>query len=184
VTLFALLACTGLRISEALRLKQRDVDLECGVVTVVAGKFRRARLVPLHETAAAALATYATRRDQYLHRQVDDTFFLSERGTSLKYIRVLTTFTTLRRQLGWESGGAKRPPRIHDLRHSFAVCTLLRWYEEGIDIDHGIARLSTYLGHVKVSDTYWYLSAVPALLAAGGARFERYAARQDNTGAR
>jgi len=176
-TLFGLLASTGLRISEALRLRRTDVDLEHGVITGVETKFHKSRLVPLHPSTMRALRRYAARRDRY-HRQRAHVpaFFVTERGTELKYWRTMMTFHSLRTHLGWVVDGRK-PPRIHDLRHSFAVARLLRWYDEGDNVDQRIADLATYLGHVKVSDTYWYLTAIPALLAASARRFEGYARR-------
>lgn len=171
--LFGLLACTGMRISEALGLTRSDVDLEAGVITIRSGKVRTSRLVPTHALAAAALRSYAEQRDRRVARPRSDAFFLSESGTSLKYITVHHTFDRLRHQLGWKSGRQQRGPRIHDLRHTFTVRCLIRWYEEGAEIDRKIASLSTYLGHADVSSTYWYLSAVPELLALAAARFER-----------
>ena len=173
-TLFGLLACTGLRISEALRLRRNDVDVQQGLMTIFATKFTKTRLVPLHPSAAQALQRYSQQRDQYHLHPRSETFFLTEHGTSLKYWRVLMTFITLRQQLGWETKG--RPfPTIHGLRHSFAVSCLVQWYREGADVDRRIAALSTYLGHVKVTDTYWYLTATPELLSLSTERFERFA---------
>lgn len=177
VTLFGLLASTGLRISEALRLTEKEVDLGAGLLTVSETKFHKSRLIPLHPSTAAALRRYAERRDNYHPLVRLPAFFLTERGTSLKHCRVLKTFRDLRRDLGWDRLGGP-PRRIHNLRHSFAVRRLLRWYEEGADIDNKIAVLSTYLGHVKVTDTYWYLTAVPELLAVAAARYEAYAGRR------
>ena len=181
-TLFSLLACTGLRISEALALTQSDVDLDEGVITVVAGKFHRERLVPVHPTTAQALRDYSARRNQYCRTPRVATFFMSMCETSLKYQKVNDTFTNLRLQLGWTVGRGARPPRIHDLRHTMIVRCLLRWYEDGSDIDRKIAALSTYVGHVKVSDTYWYLTAIPELLAAGASRFEQFAMQFEGGG--
>lgn len=177
VTLLGLLASTGLRISEALRLTRQHVDLETGVLTVVETKFHKSRLVPLHPTTTRALQDYARKRDRYHRRPASVTaFFLTERGTSLKYWRALMTFTALRVQLGW-TGPRGRRPRLHDLRHGFAVRRLIRWHRRGVDLDNRIAALSTYLGHVNVTDTYWYLTAVPELLAITGHRYERYVRR-------
>jgi integrase len=174
VTLFGLLASTGLRISEALRLTREDVDFAAALLTISRTKFHKSRLIPLHPTTTATLREYADRRDNYHPLVRLSAFFLTERGTALKDCRVRMTFSTLRRSLGW-AGLSGPPRRIHDLRHTFAVRRLLRWYEEGADVDHEIAALSTYMGHVKVTDTYWYLTAVPELLAVAGARYERYA---------
>jgi integrase len=183
-TLFGLLACTGLRISEALALSRRDVDLDAGIISIAAGKFHRSRLVPVHPTTVQALRAYSDRRDRYHRHPRSATFFVSEFGTSLKYPKVLATFVDLRRRLGWTTGRGARPPRIHDLRHTLVVRRILRWYQEGVDIDSKIASLSTYLGHVRVADTYWYLTAVPELLAVCAARFEQFANPTDPEGQR
>ena len=175
VTLFGLLTCTGLRISEALALTKDAVDLNNGILEIRASKFKQSRWVPLHTSATDALRDYDERRSCYHPLTHSQAFFLTELATPLKYWRTLTTFTALRRQLGWERKDGRRPPRIHDLRHTFAVRSLLRWYEQGANVDQKIHTLATYLGHVKVSDTYWYLSAVPELMAVVGTRFEEFA---------
>jgi integrase len=177
--LFGLLASTGMRISEALGLAREDVNLDAAIITVAKGKFHRSRLVPLDPTTVQVLRSYVSRRDRHKWQPSSDRFFVSERGTSLKYHKVIMTFTELRNRLGWKHRPSGRSPRIHDLRHSFAVGRMLRWYEQGLDIDRNIARLSTYLGHVKVSDTYWYLTAVPELVAIAAARFEGFSVRLD-----
>lgn len=170
--LFGLLACTGLRVSEALALSRSDVDLETGMLVIRAGKFHRARLVPLDGTAVRVLRDYAERRDRRIASRQTSAFFVDVRGIPLTYRAVLATFTLIRRRIGWPAGRSGRLPRIHDLRHTAVVRRLLRWYEAGEDIDRKIAALSTYLGHAKVTYTYWYISAVPQLLAAASARFE------------
>ena len=172
-TLFGLIASTGLRLSEAVRLTRKEMDLDAGLLTVTESKFHKSRLVPLHPSTTEALTRYAARRDRYHPVVESQAFFLTARGTPLSASTVRTTFAALRRSLGWH-GRDGRLPRIHDLRHTFAVRRLLRWYEEDTDVDRKIAALSTYLGHVKVSDTYWYLTAVPELMAVTTARFERY----------
>jgi integrase len=180
-TLFGLLACTGLRISEALRLKGEDIDWEAGLLTIRETKFKKSRLVPLHPSTVSALHRYRQHRDRYHSSPQANTFFLTEKGTRLKYWRALMTFLSLRDQLGWMKPGTQRPPRIHDLRHTFAVRRLQRWYKEGAQVDQKIASLSTYLGHGKVTDTYWYLSAVPELLSIGASRFELFTKRRGGT---
>ena len=172
---FALLASTGLRLSEACRLGRRDVDLAAGLLTVRAGKFRKSRLVPLHPTGVQALARYAARRDGGRAAPPSEFFFRTEHTPALRRATVENTFSGLRDRLGWTAQGRTRRPRIHDLRHTFAVRRLLRWYEEGLDVERKILALATYLGHAKVTDTYWYLSAVPELLAMTSHRFERFA---------
>jgi len=174
-TLFGLLACTGLRISEALLLERRDVGLGDGAIRVNRSKFHKSRWIPIHASTVAALSSYQRQRARRLPQATDPHFFVTDKGTSLKWHRTNMTFRALREELGWTA----RPilPRIHDLRHTFAVRTLLRWYEAGAPLGSKIAYLSTYLGHVKVSDTYWYFSAVPELLAVASERFEMQLSR-------
>jgi integrase len=174
VTLFGLLASTGLRVSEALRLTRADVDLQTGVLRIVETKFKKTRLVPLHPSTTQALRQYADQGDRYHASPTARTFFLTERGTALKYWRAFMTFRALRRSLNWTEGRGRRRPTLHGFRHTFAVRCLLRWYQEGANVEQKIAALSTYLGHAKVSDTYWYLTAVPELLALAAARFESW----------
>jgi len=178
VTLFSVLACTGLRISEALALSCADVDLVDGMLTVRAGKYGRTRLVPLHSSALAPLRDYAARRDAYGSSPDDGgAFFRTERSERLSYDAVSSTFDRMRCQLGWTAAGRARAPRIHDLRHRMVVRRIQAWHAEGIDVDGKIAVLATYLGHVLVCDVYWYLSAVPELMSIVADRFETYAAR-------
>jgi len=176
-TLLGLLAATGMRISEALALRRENIDLESGTITIQKTKVYRARIVPLHGTVIEELRQYVRRRDRYHRPRVPDAFFLTERGTSLKYLPVRLTFRKLTRELGWQRGRNGRLPRIHDLRHTFAVRRLIRWYEEEQNIDNKTAALATYLGHTRVTHTYWYLTGVPELLALTARRFERYAAQ-------
>ena len=180
-TLFALLASTGLRISEARRLSCKDVDLAGGVLTVRAGKFRKSRLVPLHPSALEPLRRYAVCRDLCCGAPRSESFFRTEYAASLTRMPVQRAFLEIRHRLGWTAEGRARLPRIHDLRHTFAVRRLLRWSEEGIDVDRKIAALATYLGHAKVTDTYWYLTAVPELMALTARRFERFARREQES---
>jgi integrase len=175
-TLFGLLACTGLRLSEALRLARPDIDWQRGLLTIRQTKFRKSRLVPLHPSALQALRTYADVRDRFHPLPRTDAFFVTVHGRRLCRATVAGVFVRLRRDLGWSSRGSGRAPRLHDIRHSFACRRLLRWYEQGVDIEHAIAALSTYLGHATVRDTYWYLTGIPELLGLATARFERLAA--------
>ncbi len=177
VAFFSLLAATGLRLSEACHLERRDVDLAHGVLTIRMSKFRKSRLVPLHPTSVEALTSYATRRDAFQVAPRSEFFFCTDQAPALKRATVEGTFRGVRLRLGWTSHGHARRPRIHDLRHSFAVRRLLRWYEEGVDLDRKILALATYLGHTQVSHTYWYLSAVPELMAVTAQRFEHFAQR-------
>lgn len=176
VTFFSLLVSTGLRLSEARRLMPDDVDLANGILTVRQSKFRKSRLVPLHPTTTQALTRYAAHRDTPGTRS--GCFFRTDHAPALKRTTVEKTFSRIRHRLGWTAHGRVGLPRIHDLRHTFAVRRLLRWYEEGVHVDRKILALATYLGHAKVSDTYWYLSAVPELMAITSERFERFAQRE------
>lgn len=173
VAIFSLLAATGLRVSEACRLTRDDVDLEQGVLMIRETKFRKSRLVPLHPTAVAALAHYAVERDRL--RPPSESFFRTDRKGHIVRFVVEATLIQLRPRLGWTGNGRARLPRVHDLRHTFAARCLLRWYREGADIDRKILALATYLGHADPSYTYWYLSAVPELLAITSRRFEHFA---------
>jgi integrase len=175
VTLFSLLLSTGLRLSEACRLACRDTDLVAGVITVREGKFRKSRFVPLHPSATQALADYAAHRDKCRAAPRSEYFFRSERAPALTKPAVDWTFRSLREHLGWSAQGRARRPRIHDMRHTFAVRRLVKWYQEGASLDGKIVSLATYLGHAKPSATYWYLSAVPELMAIASERFEHLA---------
>ena len=178
VAFFSLLASTGLRLSEARRLERSDVDLSKGLLTVRAGKFRKSRLVPLHPSSVQALARYVRQRDAFRFAPRSEFFFRTDHGRALQRAAVEKTFSRLRDRLRWTSQERARRPRIHDLRHTFAVRRLLRWYEEGTDLDRKMLALSTYLGHAKVTDTYWYLSAVPELMAITSRRFAQFARRE------
>ena len=175
-TFFGLLTCTGLRVSEALKLNAVHADLKHGVLRIEKTKFKKSRLVPLHPTATRALRRYAMARYGRLDVCDNSPFFVNDRGNRLTYCAVRWNFEKLRDMLGWTQGNGQWPrPRIHDLRHTFACQRLLTWYRQGKDVHHLIAALSTYLGHGKVSDTYWYLTSTPELLAIAGDRFERFA---------
>lgn len=182
VTLFSLLACTGLRISEALALSRRDVDLVEGVLTVRAGKYGRTRLVPLHPSALAPLRRYAARWDR-LGGAPGNAFFRTDREGCLTYGAVSTTFRRLRGRLGWTKEGRARTPRIHDLRHRMVVRRVQLWHAQGAEVDRRIAVLATYLGHVGVSEVYWYLTAVPELMTVVAHRFEMFARQMPEGGA-
>lgn len=167
VTLFGLLACTGLRISEALGLHINDVDLKEGVITVRESKRRACRLVPLHHTAIEALRGYAAGRDRRFPGA--DFFFVNRTGSRLPYSTIRTAFRDLTLRLGWLNGG--KHPRLHDLRHTFACRVLLKWHRQRPGQEDRIDWLSRYLGHERVSNTYWYFSATPQLFAATARQF-------------
>ncbi len=170
--LLGLLVSTGLRISEALRLNRDDVDLHQEILLVRKSKFRKSRYVPVHQKVCEELANYATFRDQYLPVVQDPTFFLLDDGFAFHYRQAHYAFHSIRVRLGWEVCPSGRYPRLYDLRHTFVCRRLLAWYEEGVDVDRMMPVLSTYLGHVKVTDTYWYLTGIPALMEIVAARFE------------
>jgi integrase len=173
-TVLGLLAATGLRISEALRLRRDDVDLDAGVLHVRATKFCKSRLVPLHLTAVGALRQHAAQRDRRCPNATG-LFFLVDGGIPLSYSKLRTAFRRLRIRLGWESPPpGPRRPRVHDLRHTFACRRLLQWHQDGIDVEARLIDLCTYLGHAKISDTYWYLSGFPELMDLVGRRFDQF----------
>lgn len=176
--LFGLLASTGLRISEALALRRRDVDLDDGLLRIEKTKFRKSRLVPIHETVVFHLRRFAALRGRDPDGRVSECFLVGRGGRSLPYSTVRTTFRGLVEQLGWESNGTLPRPRLHDLRHTFACRRVLQWYRDGADVDHALASLCTYMGHGKLTDTYWYLSASGGLLGIASERFERFASRR------
>ena len=170
--LLGLLAVTGMRLGEVLHLQVADVDLPAGLLTIRRAKFGKARLVPIHPTTRRALAAYAAQRDQGLAGRPAPAFFVSTRGTPLDAGTVHRTFYALSRETGLRGLTASHGPRLHDFRHRFAVQTLIRWYRAGQDAERRLPLLSTYLGHVHVADTYWYLTAYPALLGHARQRLE------------
>lgn len=163
-TLLALYACTGLRTNEALRLDRGDVDLVHGVLRINDSKFGKSRCLPVHRSTRQALLRYAAQRDRLGLRPSSPGFFVAENGVRISEWSLRYTFVKLSRQIGLRGAADKRGPRIHDFRHRFAVNTLLHWYQAGIDVDRYLPRLSTYLGHAHVTDTYWYLTATPELM--------------------
>ena len=171
-TLLGLIAVTGLRAGEAIALDENDVDRRHGVLIVRKTKFGKTREVPLHATTTQALVQYARDRDRLAPRRRTRSFFVSTAKSRLIYNNVHRTFVRLVRASGL---GDRRPrrPRIHDLRHTFAVRTVLGWYRAGADVEAMLPMLSTYLGHVGPEATYWYLTAVPELLEAATLRLER-----------
>ena len=178
-TLIGLLAVAGLRVGEAIRLDRSDADLDAGVLTIRQSKFGKTRLIPLHPTATAALRGYLRLRDRlHPHHPSTAAMFISPAGTRLLYCNVHSTFQQLTRQAGLQPRSASCRPRIHDLRHSFAVRSLLDAYASGQDGQARLTLLSTYLGHVDPAATYWYLSAAPELLALAGQRLDDHLAGQ------
>jgi integrase/recombinase XerD len=173
-TLFGLMATTGMRVSEVIHLDRGDdVDLDHKTLTVRLTKFSKSRLIPLHPSAVKNLTMYLNRRDQLYPRSAAARFFLSNQGMPLTDCMVRWTFVKLSRQIGLRKLGESFGPRLHDFRHRFAVTTLLHWYQTGVDVEQCLPVLSTYLGHAHVTDTYWYLSAIPELLALTKDRLEK-----------
>lgn len=174
--LFGLIAATGLRVSEALHLLDTDVDLRSGTLTVRQTKFAKSRYVALHPSTTAALRQYRRRRDLHITLTEHTPLFVSTRaqrlGQALSLHQVHRVFAKLREQLGWRNRGAHAQVRIHDLRHSFIVRRVLLWHAQGVDIDQAMLSLSTYVGHAMVTNTYWYLTGVPELMALAASQFE------------
>jgi integrase/recombinase XerD len=165
-TLFGLLVATGMRVNEALGLDRPDVDLERGILYIRRTKFGKSRYIPLHPSTVDALKKYAQARDRIFSAPVTPSFFVSERGRRITEWIARYTFAKLSQQLGLRAPakGHGRGPRLHDMRHRFAARTLVHWYRAGLDVERELPKLATYLGHVHVNDTYWYLEAVPELL--------------------
>ena len=175
-TLTGLLAVTGMRIGEAIRLDRADLDLAAGVVTVRQSKFGKTRLLPLHPSATAALHGYLRLRDRLCPRPSTAAVFISPAGTRLLYCNVHATWKLLVTSAGLTVRSAACRPRIHDVRHSFAVRALLDAYAAGQDGQARLALLAAYMGHADPAHTYWYLSAAPELLALAGQRLEDHLA--------
>lgn len=175
-TFFGLVAATGLRLSEALCLRCGDFDVGGGTLTIRQTKFCKSRLVPLHPTTTAALAQYLSARQRFTSAVPGAPLFGSPSGAALVKRTVHGVFARLRAELGWAARGTLPVPRIHDLRHSFVCRRVMLWHETGADIDNAMLALSTYVGHAKVSDTYWYLTAVPDLMAVAAKHFELFVA--------
>jgi integrase/recombinase XerD len=171
-TLFGLLAATGMRIGEALRLDRADVDLDAGRVDIRKTKFNKSRQLPLHASTVAALDGYTRDRDRLFPAPTQPSLFINIRGTRLADRRVRAVFADLADQVGLEPRCGSSRPRIHDLRHRFAVATLLEWYRSDVDVAARMPLLSAYLGHTSPASTYWYMQAAPELLALAASRLE------------
>jgi len=174
-TLFGLIATAGLRVSEAVHLLEADVDLKLGLLTVRQTKFAKSRQLPLHPSAVEALSRYRYKRSHCVAVTAEMPFFVSSKGGGLSLRQVARVFAALRQQLGWVSRGGHDQPRTHDLRHTFAVRRMMLWQAQGVEIDQAMLALSTYMGHAKISNTYWYLTAVPELMAVAAGKFEKFA---------
>ncbi len=177
-SLFGLIASTGLRVSEAVHLLDADVDLKTGLLTVRQTKFAKSRHVPLHPSAVQALKRYRWLRNVHVELTEEMPFFVGtrgrRRGRALGLRQVHQVFIGLRDQLGWINRGAHDGPRIHDLRHTMVVRRVMLWHDQRVDIDQAMLALSTYVGHAMVTNTYWYLTGVPELMALAAGKFESF----------
>ena len=167
-TLIGLLTATGLRPGEALALDRSDVDLETGILAIRQTKFGKSRFVPVSDSARAALQEYAKQRDALRPSRRTDAFLVSEHGARVQGCTARRTFARISRTFGLrpatESRRIGRGPRLQDFRHCFATRKLIEWYRAGVDVGREMPKLTTYLGHVDIAHTYWYLEAVPELL--------------------
>jgi integrase len=170
-TAIGLLAATGLRVGEAIRLDRGDINWAGAVLTIRESKFGRSRYVPISPSTLVALDQYAQVRDRLCPNPATVSFFVGMRGNRLIYQSVQEVFRRICQSAGVGTDAAIRP-RIHGLRHSFAVGTLRGWYQAGLDVEAHLPMLSTYLGHRDPRSTYWYLSAAPELLALAAGRLE------------
>jgi integrase/recombinase XerD len=171
--LFGLLAVSGLRISEAIKLERQDVDFHQELLTIRQTKFNKSRLIPLHTSTRDVLTQYAEHRDRLVPTPRSSCFLLNDCGRCLERSTVLRTFHDLSRQIGLRGPSDHTGPRIHDFRHRFALNTLIQWYRAGEDIERRLPVLSTFLGHTHAADTYWYLSVHPELMGLATSRLEQ-----------
>lgn len=171
-TLFGLLSVTGLRLSEALNLDDADVDLSTGVLTIRGSKWRKSRLVPIHPTTMRKLALYRSKRNRLHPNRTTPTFFILNNGCRPRVLAAEREYLRVARRIGLRGPPGTKGPYLHDLRHTFAVNTLLRWYRSGVDVECHLPELATYLGHSHVAYTYWYLSAEPELLQLAAQRLD------------
>jgi integrase/recombinase XerD len=171
-TLLGLLVVTGLRISEALALSVEDVDLHQGILTIRKTKFGKMRLVPVHPSSRDALQQYARQRQRHVGHETTH-FFAGSQGQPLVAGNVMKTFRLLRRRVGLQASERWSTPTLHHFRHRFATESLLRWYRAGDDVERRLPVLSTFLGHVCTSSTYWYLSCHPELMGHAMRRLEQ-----------
>jgi integrase/recombinase XerD len=166
-TIFGLLTVTGMRVGEVVALDRSDVDLTAGTLTVREGKLGKSRIVPIHATTKQILEQYAKTKDRVLPDVKEPAFFISERGRRASAWSAGADFIAVAYAIGLRApidGRRGRGPRLHDLRHRFAVSTLIHWYRSGADVDCEVPKLATYLGHKSPKEVYWYLQAVPELL--------------------
>ncbi len=164
---------------ETVAMDRNDVDLATGVLSIRHGKFGKSRFIPVHDTTRDFLDSYASMRDAILPTPATPAFFVSERGRRMTQWSAQHNFAKVSRMIGLrpqeEGRGFGHGPRLHDLRHRFAVSTLIHWYRSGVDVEREIPKLATYLGHTHLNEVYWYLQAVPELLQLASERSERIA---------
>ena len=172
-TLLGLVAATGMRIGEVIALDRQHVDLSQGLLTIHQAKRDRVRLIPVHASTRTMLRRFERLRNRVCPRPRISSFFVSETGGRLNDNSVHIWFADVSRQIGLRGPTDRRGPRIHDLRHRFAIKAMLKWYRTGKDVEAHLPELATYLGHQHVSDTYWYLSATPELLQEATRRWQR-----------
>lgn len=163
-TLFGLVAITGMRTSEVINLEHKCVDLDKGIITILESKFKKSRMIPIHQSTINSLQEYAKKRDYYFKKKTSPYFFVNNFGKKLEASSVRSVFNKVCQKIGLPISSKSFGPRIIDLRHTFAVNTIIRSYQKGLDVDTVIPVLSTYLGHVNPGNTYWYLTATPELL--------------------
>lgn len=173
-TYISLVAVTGMRRGEATHLDCSDIDWEQGIVTIREAKYKKWRQLPLHPSTMSALQEYAKIRDRKYPQPKGPAVFLSTRGTRLIPENTSQVFAKLAREAGVSRPGFHRQPHLHDLRHTFAVRTLLGWYRAGVDVGPLLPVLSTYLGHQNPEATYWYLSMTAELMSLVSDRLEKY----------
>lgn len=177
-TLFGLISSTGLRVSEAVHLKDCDVDLQSGMLTIRNTKFAKSRHVPMHSSTVEAMRRYRSVRSCQIEPSEQMPFFVGTRGRLMGLVlglrQVRRVFERLRDQLGWINRGAHAHPRIHDLRHTFVVRRVMLWHSQGVNVDQSMLALATYVGHATVTHTYWYLTGVPELMALAAKKFEQF----------
>jgi integrase len=171
-TLIGLMAATGIRTSEVTRLDRSDVDLNAGLLLIRYSKYGKSRRIPLHPSTVTALADYGRQRDDLCPRPLDDALLIVADGERLRGKHTGPTFHRLLSEVGITVAPGRRPPRLHDLRHTFAVTTLIGWHRQGLDVTARLPLLSLYLGHVNPAHTYWYLQAVPELMSVLADRLE------------
>lgn len=172
--LLGLLSVSGMRVSEGTNLRVKNVDLTAGILRLEGTKFGKSRLVPLHTSTQTILSDYKLLRDEFLNGTEAEYFFINRAGKRLDEGSVRKTFYRLSRQIGIRRVDSSHGPRLQDFRHLFAVKTLQNWYRNGEDVERRLPILSTYLGHVHVNDTYWYLTAYPELMGAAVSRLEHH----------